>query len=143
MTENVFTAMAEQVRAALVALYPELPADILARVQVEPPRDAAHGDMATNAALVIAKPARLPPAKIAAALVEKLGALPMVEAAEAAGVLFYPINPGHEEASWERLYREALPRFFAGTYAGPYMAACITEFEALLPAEPAWPVAKV
>ena len=85
MTENVFTTMAEQVRAALVALYPELPADILARVQVEPPRDAAHGDMATNAALVIAKPARLPPAKIAAALVEKLGALPMVEAAEAAG----------------------------------------------------------
>ena len=51
MTENVFTAMAEQVRAALMALYPELPADILARVQVEPPRDAAHGDMATNAAL--------------------------------------------------------------------------------------------
>ncbi|MCA3311335.1 MAG: arginine--tRNA ligase, partial [Roseomonas sp.] len=85
MTENVFTAMAEQVRAALMALFPELPADILARVQVEPPRDAAHGDMATNAALVIAKPARLPPAKIAAALVEKLAALPMVEAAEAAG----------------------------------------------------------
>jgi len=85
MTENVFTAMAEQVRAALVELYPDLPADILARVQVEPPRDAAHGDMATNAALVIAKPARLPPAKIAAALVEKLGALPIVEAAEAAG----------------------------------------------------------
>jgi arginyl-tRNA synthetase len=85
MTENVFTAMTEQVRAALLALYPELPADILARVQVEPPRDAAHGDMATNAALVIAKPARLPPAKIAAALVERLAALPMVEAAEAAG----------------------------------------------------------
>lgn len=85
MTENVFTAMAEQVRAALVALYPELPTDILARVQVEPPRDASHGDMATNAALVIAKPARLPPAKIAAALVERLGALPMVENAEVAG----------------------------------------------------------
>ncbi|MFM7688735.1 MAG: arginine--tRNA ligase, partial [Alphaproteobacteria bacterium] len=85
MTENVFTAMAEQLRATLVELYPDLPADILARVQVEPPRDAAHGDMATNAALVIAKPARLPPAKIAAALVEKLGALPMVENAEAAG----------------------------------------------------------
>ena len=62
------------------------------------------------------------------------------KAAEANGVLFYPINPGHEEASWERLYREALPHFFAGTYAGPYMAARIAEFEALLPAEPAWPV---
>ena len=84
MTQNIFTAMAEQVRAALTALYPDLPADLLARVQVEPPREAAHGDMATNAALVIAKPVRLPPAKIAAALVEKLGALPMVEKAEAA-----------------------------------------------------------
>ena len=62
------------------------------------------------------------------------------KAAEAAGVLFYPINPGHEEASWERLYREALPRFFAGTYAGTYMQECIAEFEALLPAQPAWPV---
>lgn len=64
------------------------------------------------------------------------------KAAEKAGVLFYPINPGHEEASWERLYREALPRFFAGTYAGEYMAARIAEFEALLPAEPTWPVEK-
>ncbi|MGI9128529.1 MAG: arginine--tRNA ligase, partial [Roseomonas sp.] len=85
MTENVFTAMAEKVRVALAELYPDLPADILARVQVEPPRDTSHGDMATNAALVIAKPARLPPAKIAAALVEKLGTLPVVEKAEAAG----------------------------------------------------------
>ena len=85
MTQNIFTAMAEQVRAALTALYPDLPADLLARVQVEPPREAAHGDMATNAALVIAKPARLPPAKIAAALVEKLAALPVVDSAEAAG----------------------------------------------------------
>ncbi len=62
------------------------------------------------------------------------------KAAEANGVLFYPINPGHEEASWERLYREALPHFFAGTYGGTYMAARIAEFEALLPAQPAWPV---
>lgn len=64
------------------------------------------------------------------------------KAAEANGVLFYPINPGHEEASWERLYREALPHFFAGTYGGTYMAARIAEFEALLPAQPAWPVEK-
>ncbi|MEI7924497.1 MAG: HAD hydrolase-like protein [Planctomycetota bacterium] len=64
------------------------------------------------------------------------------KAAEANGVLFYPINPGHEEASWERLYREALPHFFAGTYGGTYMAARIAEFEALLPDQPAWPVEK-
>ncbi len=36
MTQNIFTAMAEQVRAALTSLYPDLPADLLARVQVEP-----------------------------------------------------------------------------------------------------------
>jgi phosphoglycolate phosphatase-like HAD superfamily hydrolase len=60
------------------------------------------------------------------------------KAAEAAGVLFYPINPGQEDASWEQLYREALPRFFNGTYAGAYMTDRIAEFEALLPAKPAW-----
>lgn len=62
------------------------------------------------------------------------------KAAEANGVLFYPINPGHEDESWERLYRDALPRFFAGTYAGAYMADRIAEFEALLPESPAWPI---
>jgi phosphoglycolate phosphatase-like HAD superfamily hydrolase len=60
------------------------------------------------------------------------------KAAESAGVLFYPIDPGHEDASWERLYKDALPRFFAGTYAGAYMAERIAEFEALLPETPHW-----
>ena len=40
------------------------------------------------------------------------------KAAEANGVLFYPINPGEEERSWERFYQEAMGRFFAGSYAG-------------------------
>lgn len=60
------------------------------------------------------------------------------KAAEANGVLFYPINPGHEDESWERLYREALPKFFAGNYEGSYMAERIAEFEALLPEVPSW-----
>jgi phosphoglycolate phosphatase-like HAD superfamily hydrolase len=60
------------------------------------------------------------------------------QAAEANGVLFYPINPGDEDASWQRFAEEALPRFFAGTYAGPYMAARVAEFEALLPETPPW-----
>ena len=41
------------------------------------------------------------------------------------GVLYYPINPGHEAASWARFTAEALPRFLAGTYAGDYQAALI------------------
>ncbi|MFO0910291.1 MAG: hypothetical protein U0794_18435 [Isosphaeraceae bacterium] len=59
-------------------------------------------------------------------------------AAEANGVLFYPINPGQEDASWLRFHNEALPRFYAGTYAGDYMNERIAEFEALLPAHPPW-----
>ena len=59
-------------------------------------------------------------------------------AARAAGVMFYPVNPGHEEDSWQRLYDEALGRFFAGTYGGEYEAALVAEFEKLLPVTPPW-----
>lgn len=62
-------------------------------------------------------------------------------AAEANGVLFYPINPGHEDDSWRRFHDEALPRFFEGTYPGAYMAERIAEFEALLPDTPPWTTA--
>ena len=60
------------------------------------------------------------------------------QAAEANGVLFYPIDPGREDDSWRRLYQEALPRFFAGTYAGDYMNRLVAEFESLLPEIPPW-----
>jgi len=59
-------------------------------------------------------------------------------AAEANGVLFYPINPGREEESWRRFHDEALPKFFEGTYAGAYMNERIAEFESLLPETPPW-----
>ncbi len=59
-------------------------------------------------------------------------------AAQANGVLFYPIDPGREDESWQRFFEEALPRFFAGTYAGDYMDAQIARFEALLPERPPW-----
>ncbi len=61
-----------------------------------------------------------------------------LKAAEANGVLFYPIDPGHEDESWRRFHDEALGRFFAGTYAGPYMAEQVARFEALLPEKPPW-----
>jgi len=60
------------------------------------------------------------------------------EAATANGALFYPIDPGFEDESWQRFFEEALPRFFNGIYAGEYMAAQITRFERLLPEEPPW-----
>ena len=61
-----------------------------------------------------------------------------LEAAKANGVLFFPIDPGQEEKSWERFYQEGLARFTAGTYAGEYEAALIAEFETFLPSTPPW-----
>ena len=61
-----------------------------------------------------------------------------LSAARANGALFFPVNPGHEEASWERFNREAIERFFNHTYAGAYEASLIAEFETLLPATPPW-----
>ena len=59
-------------------------------------------------------------------------------AAKKNGALFFPINPGAEEKSWERLFGEALDRFFKGTYAGDYEAQLVKEFDACLPEHPHW-----
>jgi arginyl-tRNA synthetase len=75
--------------------------DGLARkaVTVEPPRDASHGDLATNAAMVLAKPAGTNPRALAERIVEKLATLPEVEAVSVAGPGF--INLTLVRASWE------------------------------------------
>jgi phosphoglycolate phosphatase-like HAD superfamily hydrolase len=61
-----------------------------------------------------------------------------MEAARASGALFFPINPGEEEKSWERFYREGFTRFVAGAFAGDYEAELVAEFEMLLPSTPPW-----
>ncbi len=60
------------------------------------------------------------------------------DAAKAVGALYYPINPGAEEMSWQRFYDEASEKFLNGTYAGAYEAALIAEFEKLLSDTPPW-----
>jgi arginyl-tRNA synthetase len=82
---DLYARLRETVLAALAHSVPDLPADIAARVEVSPAKDPAHGDMATNAAMVSAKAARQPPARIAAALVQHLNAAPGIASAEAAG----------------------------------------------------------
>ena len=62
------------------------------------------------------------------------------KAAVANDSLFFPINPGNEEASWERLLDEGMDRFFAGTFAGEYQQQLLSDFNQYLPAEPPWPV---
>ncbi|MDD5677248.1 MAG: HAD family hydrolase [Kiritimatiellae bacterium] len=51
---------------------------------------------------------------------------------------FFPINPGHEEASWERFAKEGFNKFIDGTYGGAYEQALIAEFDRLLPETPPW-----
>jgi arginyl-tRNA synthetase len=85
VTQDIYAAMRDTVLDALRGIVPDLPDDIAARVEVTPAREPAHGDMATNAALVAAKPARQPPAKLAAALVAALRDRPGIAEAAAAG----------------------------------------------------------
>lgn len=59
-------------------------------------------------------------------------------AADNNGVLFYPINPGHEKESWLRFTEEALPKFLDGTFQGAYEQQVRDEFNALLPSEVPW-----
>ena len=100
---DLYAVLRDTVLAALRAIVPDLAPDIAARVEVTPTRDPAHGDMATNAALVSAKAARQPPAKIAAALVAALAGHPAIAEAAAAGPGFVNLrlHPGK--------FRELLP----------------------------------
>ena len=85
MTDNIFATIRTRVLTALEAAYPGLDPALLARVEVTPAREAAHGDMATNAALIVAKPARQAPARIAATLAAALADAPEIASAEPAG----------------------------------------------------------
>lgn len=60
------------------------------------------------------------------------------KAALANNALFYPINPGQEEACWERFCTEAFDKFLAGTFDAAYQKMVSDEFEATLPEHPPW-----
>ena len=87
-TETLYAAFAAKIDAVLSALEAEavLPADSpRANVSVEPPRDPSHGDVATNAAMVLAKHAKSNPRALAEKIVEHLARDPLIESAEIAG----------------------------------------------------------
>jgi arginyl-tRNA synthetase len=77
-------------------------------VSVEPPRDASHGDLATNAAMVLAKKAGTNPRALAALIAPKVSALPEVESVEIAGPGF--LNIRLDPSVW----REELRAILAG-----------------------------
>jgi len=92
---NIFAEMLERVRAVGDVLIDAgvLPPGVdQSRVTVEPPRDLAHGDMATNAAMVLAKDAGRKPRELAETIAEKLRADALVTRAEVAGPGFVNIT---------------------------------------------------
>ncbi len=106
---NLFSDIRALVIAALDTMVAEgvLPEGLdFANVAVEPPRDAAHGDMATNAAMVLAKPAKLKPRDIAEALAAHLQADPRVDLAEVAGPGF--LNLRLATSVWDGVVQAAL-----------------------------------
>jgi len=101
---NLFAEIETEIRAALASLQGQGKlADGLdmSRLTVEPPRDASHGDMATNAAMVLAKVAEMKPRDLAELLVEELLKSDLVEAAEIAGPGF--VNLRLDKVAWYKL----------------------------------------
>ena len=102
--KNIFAEVLDRVRAVCAGLLP--PGIDLSRVVVEPPRDASHGDMATNAAMVLAKDAGKKPRELADAIAEKLRGDDLVEKVDVAGPGF--INLTLKPAAWLDSLREVL-----------------------------------
>lgn len=100
---DVFALFHRRVAEALKAQFADLDDALLGRFVVEPPRDPAHGELSTNAAMVVAKPLGLPPRQVAEALVGPLQSDPDVAAVEIAGPGF--VNLRLEPALWQSLVR--------------------------------------
>jgi arginyl-tRNA synthetase len=112
MTEpitNIFATVLERVHAAsgtLIGSGVLPPAADLSRVVVEPPRDPSHGDMATNAAMVLAKDAGRKPRELAELLAGELRADPLVAKVDIAGPGF--INLTLKPEAWASALRSAI-----------------------------------
>lgn len=99
---NVFTHFRDAIDGVLkeLSVAGDLPADLdTSNIAVEPPRDASHGDIATNVALVLSKQARRKPRDIADLVAPKLEALQAVESVDVAGPGF--INMRLSAAFWQ------------------------------------------
>src|SRR5947209_5960680 len=107
--QNIFAAVLDKIRAANTALIKDgaLPFGIdQSRIVVEPPRESAHGDMATNAAMVLAKDAGAKPRVLAEAIAAKLRSDDLVAKAEVAGPGF--INLTLKPKAWIGALRAVL-----------------------------------
>jgi arginyl-tRNA synthetase len=100
---DIFALFTTRVIEALRADYPQLDDGLLARVVVEPPRDPAHGDLSTNAAMVVAKPLGKNPREVAAGLVERFKQASDVTSVDVAGPGF--INFRLADSVWHEVLK--------------------------------------
>lgn len=107
MTDNILTLYRAHVLDAVSRLSPPATAPLHA-ITVETPRDPTHGDLATNAAMVLAKPMGQSPRAIAEGLIGPIRALPGVISADIAGPGF--INMRLEPGFWQSHVRTILMR---------------------------------
>jgi arginyl-tRNA synthetase len=106
---NIFNAIGDKVRAALASLQAagKLPQDLdLTGLDIQEPRDSQHGDLASNAAMVLAKRARMKPRDIAELLAAVLADDPMIATVEVAGPGFLNLRLADE--IWHGLVRAIL-----------------------------------
>src|SRR5947209_4165823 len=105
---DIFATVLARVHAALAALTAS--GTVLAldtsRVVVEPPRDSSHGDMATNAAMVLAKHAGKKPRELAELIAQKLRADDLIAKVDVAGPGF--INLALKSQVWFATLRSAI-----------------------------------
>ena len=108
---NLFGYFQTATRNELSAMMAEgvLPSNLdLSRVTAEPPRDAAHGDVSTNAAMVVAKAAGMAPKALAETLAKRLTNQPDVLTADVAGPGF--INLRLKETFWPKILTAILAK---------------------------------
>src|SRR5690606_8260648 len=100
---DIFADFAARVAAALKTLYPETSPELIARAVVEPPRDPGHGDLSSNAAMVVAKPMGKSPREVAAALAGHFKSDPDIDSIEVAGPGF--VNFRLSVPVWHRVLK--------------------------------------
>ena len=100
---DIFADFAARVAGALKTLYPEVSDELVARAVVEPPRDPAHGDLSSNAAMVVAKSLGKNPREIATQLAGHFKHDPDVDSVEVAGPGF--LNFRLDDPIWHRVLR--------------------------------------
>ena len=106
---NIFALFTQHVRAAVSALAADgivLPEAALDRVVVDAPRDPTHGDLATNAAMVLSKDAGMKPRDLAEKIAARLAAVPDVAKVDIAGPGF--INLTVKAEVWPRILSAAV-----------------------------------